>query len=152
MNNIEAKYVKAWVKTGEFPPEAGLRAWSADRPICTVKVLTPNSIPTKIMFAQKPIAYPIRYSLNSTKLSAGTEFGVIKLVLIWTIGNKINAIAAASQTLTCAGIGYVENKGADEKSPDNLVNIAMNNIILLTENRTSRLNTIKLLLVAVSLH
>ena len=37
-------------------------------------------------------------------------------------------------------IGYFENNGALAKSPDNLVNIAINITILLTENRTSKLN------------
>ena len=80
------------------------------------------------------------YSFNNIKVKAGTEFGTTKLVLYCTIGNRIKAINAANQTLTCIGIGYVEIKGADAKSPDILVKIAINNIMLLTENRTSRLN------------
>ena len=49
---------------------------------------------------------------------------------------------AASQIFTCVGIGYVENNGAEAKRPDSLVKIAIKSIILLTENNTSRLNTL----------
>ena len=55
-------------------------------------------------------------------------------------------MAAHNQIFTWTGIGYFENKGALAKSPDNLVNIAINKMILLIENRTSKLNTITLLL------
>ena len=74
-------------------------------------------------------------------VKAGTEFGTTKLVLYCTIGNKINAINAANHIFTYLGIGYVESNGADAKSPDILVKIAMKRIILLIENNTSKLNT-----------
>ena len=65
-------------------------------------------------------------------------------------GNRIKAIAAASQMLTCIGIGYVENMGAAIKSPVNLVKIAINKIILAAENNTSRLNIMPRRLTEVS--
>ena len=79
-------------------------------------------------------------SLNSINESAGTDVGTVKLVLACTIGNSINAIAAANQTFTCAGIGYVLNNGAAANKPDNLVNIAIKSIIFVVENNTSKLN------------
>ena len=82
----------------------------------------------------------IKNSLNNINVSAGTEFGAEKPVLYCTIGNRINAISAASQIFTCVGIGYVENNGAETNSPDILVKIAMKRIMLLTENNTSKLN------------
>ena len=103
-------------------------------------MLTPSSIPINNRFAQNPIANPIKNSFNKIKVNAGTDVGIEKLVFACTIGNNINAIAADSQILTCAGIGYVENSGADVNNPDNLVNIAIKSIILLIENRISRLN------------
>ena len=52
----------------------------------------------------------------------------------------MKAIIAESQILTCVGIGYVEKSGAEVKSPDNLVNIAINKIMFVVENNTSKLN------------
>ena len=126
--------------TGELPPDVGFKAWSAESPICIAKVFTPNSTPMNRMFAQKPIAKPIKNSLKSINVKAGTEFGVTNEEFVCTLGNNMNAITAANQILTCVGIGYVENNGAEANNPDNLVKIAMNKIMLPTENNTSRLN------------